>query len=148
MVAAVKWEDGFGTPTTLLSTDLNSLANDTMSAASAEYDNGTNLNTLAWFELVLGSLTPTGTPRVDLYMTKELDGANYEDAPLTGGANQGHLFLGSFPLTTSTSAKRISIGPFLLPPCAIKFYLDNQSNVALAASGNTLKMGVDNYESQ
>ena len=148
MPAAIQWETT-SSITEIMTTALNSLGDNTMSAASTEVNNSTGLDTLAWFELNLASLLPAvNTPRLDLYMTQAPDGTNYEDAPLTGGANQSHLYVGSFPLTISTSAKAVVIGPFLLPPHKLKFYLDNQANVALGSSGNTLDIIVNNYESQ
>ena len=148
MVAAVKWE-GVSTVTSIMTTALNSLADNTMSAASTEVDNSTGLDTVAWFELNLASLLPAvSNPRLDLYVTQAPDGTNYETAPLTGGANQRHMFVGAFPAHIVTATKRVVIGPFLLPPHKLKFYLDNQANVALGASGNTLDIIVNNYESQ
>ncbi|MFQ5433931.1 MAG: hypothetical protein ACE5FD_03560 [Anaerolineae bacterium] len=126
------------------------MANDTISAASTEVANQTNLDTLAWFELnvTFGTAPSDTNPTVDVYMATAPDGTNYETAPLTGGANQGHMFVGSFPIQKVTSAQRIVIGPIALPPTKLKVYLDNQTGQAMAASGNTLDIITDNLEGQ
>lgn len=149
MVAAVNWEAA-GAVSTLLSTELNSLANNAISAASAEFNNEANLDVLAWFELTVDhTVNPSATPPVhDLYMTRALDGTNYESAPVTGGSGQGHLYVGSFRVLANTNVQRIVIGPFLLPPMKLKFYVDNRCGQAMEASGNTLKISTNNLESQ
>lgn len=149
MVAAVKWEAS-PAGAQQLSTELNSLANNTLSAGSAAYDNSANLNVYAWFELnVTFGTNPSDTPpMVDLYAAKSLDGTNYESAPVTGGAGQQHMFLGSFQVLANTSAQRVTLGPVLLPPCKLKFYLDNQTGQSMASSGNTLHVYPNNLESQ
>lgn len=150
MVAAVKWEAA-PSAVTILSTEMNSLANNTPTAASGEYDNSSNLNVYAWFELAVTfasnpSVTP---PMVDLYMTRALDGTNHETGlAASGGANQQHLYLGSFQVLANTSAQRITLGPVLLPPTKLKFYIDNRSGQAMTSSGHTLKMFTANLESQ
>lgn len=149
MPAAVNWEAA-PAGTQVLSTELNSLANNTITAASAAYDNSANLDVYAWFELnVTFGTNPSDTPpMVDLYMARSLDGTNYESAPVTGGAGQQHMFVGSFQVLANTSAQRVTLGPVLLPPCAVKFYLDNQTGQTMAASGNTLHVYPNNLESQ
>lgn len=121
----------------LLTTALNSMADATLSAASTALANQTNLDTHAIIEINLASLTPTGTPYLELYMTKAPDGTNYEEAPIIGGANRNTL-IATLPVPTGAGTKRVQTGLINLPPCPVQFYLGNQLNVALAASGNTL----------
>ena len=149
MVSAVKWQAA-PTVTPIATTQLNSLANNTISAESTVVPNQTNLDTLSWFELnVTYGVAPTDSnPSVDLYAATAPDGTNYETAPLTGGVNQGHMYIGSFPIAKVTTAQRIVIGPFALDPMATKFYLDNQTGQAMAATGNTLDIITDNFEGQ
>ena len=59
MATTHKWT-AQSSQTTVLSTDLNSLANAAYSAASAAFDNTSNLYQWASAELVLASLTPSG----------------------------------------------------------------------------------------
>ena len=147
MVSAVKWQAA-PTVTSIMTTALNSLANNTISAASTVVANQTNLDTLSWFELnvTYGVAPSDANPTVDLYAATAPDGTNYETAPLTGGANQGHMFIGSFPIAKVTSAQRVVIGPFAFDPMTTKFYLDNQTGQAMAATGNTLDIITDNLE--
>jgi hypothetical protein len=150
VVAVVKWEAA-PSAVTILSTEMNSLANNTPTAASSEYDNSSNLNVYAWFELAATfAVSPNGVPpMVDLYMTRALDGTNHETGlAASGGANQQHLYLGSFQVLGNTGAQRITLGPVLLPPSKLKFYIDNRSGQAMTSSGHTLKMYPANLESQ
>lgn len=143
-MADFKWGTGWSTGTSLLTTDLNSLGNNTISAASAAVNNTTNKDQYGYFEVILASLTPAGAAYVGIYMTKSLDATNYEDAPITGGSQRNTL-VASIPLSTTASAKRVmSEYPILLPPYNVKFYLDNRSGVAFAASGNELKIYIGN----
>ncbi len=147
MPSAVNWE-GALSGSEILNTGAT-LANNTMSAASSEVDNSSALDVYAWLELnVTFGTNPSDTPpTVDVYMTRALDGSNYEDAPATGGANQPHLFVGSFTVLANTSAQRIMLGPILLPPCKVKFYCDNQTGQTMS-SGWTLDIYPANLESQ
>ena len=149
MVSAVKWEAA-STVTSIMTTALNSMANNTISAASTEVANETGLDTYYWLELnVTYGVNPSDTaPTVDVYAAQAPDGTNYEIAPLTGGTNQSHMYVGSFPVIASTAAQRVVIGPIVLPPHKTKFYLDNQTGQTMAASGNTLDIVTNNYESQ
>lgn len=126
-----------------LTTELNSLTNGALSAASAAYDNSANLFQYISFELVLTSLTPTGTPACYLYLIESLDGTNYED--LTTSATHAQKW--GFPMSTATAAKRISSGIILLPPFKVKVALLNQAGPTLAASGNALTPYVYNEQS-
>lgn len=119
---------------TALSTDLNTLGNGSLSAASAAINNETGLYSYIVVEIALASLTPTGTPAVNVYIAYSLDGTNFDD-----GSVGEMLLLTPLPLSTGASAKRVSRGPFPLLPLQFKLYVENRSNVAFAASGNTLR---------
>lgn len=149
MPSALQWE-ATSSVTQIMTTALNSLADNTITAASTEVDNSTGLDTYFWLELnvTYGTNPGDAVPTVDVYMTQAPDGTNYESAPLTGGANQGHMFVGAFPVRATTSAQRVVIGPFAMPPHKLKFYLDNQTGQATASSGNTLDIVTNNLEGQ
>ena len=121
----------------LASTILDSLADATLSAASTELDNATNLDPHAFVEINLGSLNPTGAPYLELYIVKAPDGTNYEEAPIIGGTNRNTL-IATIPVPTGTAAKRVISGLILLPPFKVKFYIGNQLNATMAASANTI----------
>lgn len=135
MAVTQSWK-GPDTIATALTTELNSLANAAQSAASSAIDNEGGLFQYLEVELVLASLTPTGTPYCLLYLVKSIDGGtNYED--LTTSAS--HLVIASFPMSTAAAAKRIVVANILIPPVFFKLALQNQAGPALGASGNTVR---------
>lgn len=119
---------------TALSTDLNSLADGSYSAASSAINNETGLDLYLDLELVLASLTPTGQPYCAIFLLPTLDGTNYEDTP-----NASSMPIAIFSFSTATAAKRKMMSNILIPPLSFKLVVLNDMNVALAASGNTLK---------
>jgi len=147
MVSALKWEAA-STSNTLVSSGA-SLSNNTISAASTAYDNKTNLNTYGWLEFTgTFSVAPSDTsPTLDIYFSESADGTNYQDAPLTGGADQGEMHVTSIPIQKVTSAQRIVVGPVALPPNALKAYADNQTGQTLSSAW-TLKLYTNNLEAQ
>ncbi len=135
-----KWN----TPTSIasiLTTELNSLGNNTMCSASADYDNSTNLNIYADIELVLASLSPSAGAYVAVYILEAPDNSNYpaqSDADLRLTTTQ---LLCIIPIgTTASTAQRVTVRNLVLPPSHFKLKLDNQTGVSLNASGNTLKL--------
>jgi len=135
-----KWNTP-GTLTTLLSSGLNSLGNATMSAASSTYANNTNLDLYCDIEVVLASLSPATGAYVAIYIWEAVDGSTFpaqSDADLRLTSSQ--LFVVIPVGTTASTAQRVVARNLLLPPAAIQFKLDNQTGVALNASGNTVKI--------
>src|SRR5690242_11225523 len=111
MATTTKWVAPEATATAL-TTELNSLANGSQSAVSTAIDNETDLYQYVSLELVLASLTPTGTPYCSVYLVASLDGTNYED--LTTSAS--HAVIATFPMSTAVAAKRIVVKNLLIPP--------------------------------
>lgn len=154
MVAAVKWEAA-STKTTIINLG-TTLADNTMSAVGAEYDNSSNLNTKAWFELttsdasaLFDTTSPDDVvPEAILYVTQAPDGSNYENAPLTGGADQEAKRVIAFPIEKNTSHSRIVVGPIDLPPHKLKFYLDGQWGSATLTAEWEVNLYSNNYELQ
>jgi|SRR5215469_3142136 len=136
-----KWSlSGVGL-TSVLTTGLNSLANGSMSAASATYDNSANLDLYVDIEVVLASLSPSAGAFVAIYLLESVDGTNFpaqSDADLRLTTTQ---LLCTIPIgTTAATAQRVVVRNVLLPPAKVQFKLDNQTGVALNASGNTVKI--------
>jgi hypothetical protein len=132
---------------TALSTELNSLANGSYTNASSAIDNETDLYEYLDLELLLASLTPSGSPYCSVYLTKSIDsGTNFEDG---GGATAppGAALICTFDLSTSTGAKRRVMGNLLIPPLQFKLIVLNSSGVSLASSGNTLRYRRHNEQS-
>lgn len=144
-MATVKWS---GSPTsrgTVLTTELNTLANNAFSAAGPAYDNTTNLDRWAWVEFVTGgSITPTTGAVVNVYMIHSPGGTNYDEG--ASANNPGtHTLVAVLPLTVAAGTHRaISTTPFALPPGKVKFILKNQAGVSLSASGNTVTLYTSN----
>ena len=130
--------------TTVLTTELNSLANNTVSALGPVYDNAAAKDVYVDIELHLASLTPTAGGYIALYAALAVDGSTYGDAK----RESMEQLVGIFQLDTAAAVKHRSLKNVMLPPALMKFYLDNQSGVALAASGNTVKINAYEPEVQ
>ena len=128
------------TVTTVLSTGLNSLANNTMSAASSTITNASNLDIYVDVEVLLALLSPTAGAFVALYIWEAVDGTNFpaqSDADLRLTSTQ---LLCTIPIgTTAATAQRVVARNIVIPPGSFQIKLDNQAGVALNASGNTVK---------
>jgi len=147
-MATTKFEAG--SIQTLMTTELNSLANGSGAIASAGYDNGAsgNLYMYGLFEInVTFGTNPTAGNLLNLYIIPAPDGTNYDDAP-TGAspAVPATHYVGGFPVRAVTSAQKIALGLsgyfglVMLPPVPFKGYILNNSGQAFPASGSTLKM--------
>lgn len=123
--------------TTALSTELNSLANTTASAASAAIDNTSNLDLEMEVELVLaaqGAARSTGA-QVYLYIVRSIDGGtNYADA--NSSINDP---VAVFTLDAATTARRETKADIRIPPGLFKLVAFNATGQAFAASGNTIR---------
>ena len=126
--------------TTVLSTGLNSLGNNTMSAASSTISNASNLDMYVDVEVNLASLSPTTGAYVSLYILESVDAINFpaqSDVDLRLTSSQ---LLCVIPIgTTAATAQRVVARNIIIPPGSFQIKLDNQAGVALNASGNTVK---------
>jgi hypothetical protein len=126
--------------TTVLSTGLNSLSNNTMSAASSTISNASSLDMYVDVEVNLASLSPTTGAYVSLYILESVDAINFpaqSDVDLRLTSSQ---LLCVIPIgTTAATAQRVVARNIIIPPGAFQIKLDNQAGVALNASGNTVK---------
>lgn len=118
-----------------LTTELNSLANGSLSSLSAAIDNATDLYQYMSLELNLASLTPVAPNRCDIYLFPSIDGTNYAD----GSISLSQCFLCSILVTTGAGVKLSTAVNLLIPPLKFKLGLYNQTGVSLAASGSTLE---------
>lgn len=137
---AVIKQNPYGTIATVLSTELNSLANNSYSAASAAQGSDTGAaEVYGDFELVIASFTPGSNPVVELYLIRSVDGTNYEDGGGSVAPSQD-AYVGAFQITTGTSAKRAVLRDVPLPPGLWKAVVRNLAGAAFPASGNTLRV--------
>lgn len=150
MASAIKWEAAWVDRSTVLTTELNALANNGICAAGTGYDNTSNLDQYAALELSVDFVSaPTSGGYVNIFLVESLDGTNYSDATTTAGDAGIMRFIGAIPLAAVTAAQRIaSPFTFMLRPGKAKFVLENKSGQAFPASGSTLKLFTTNDEAQ
>lgn len=137
---AIIKQNPYGTIATVLSTELNSLANNAYSAASAAQGSDTGAaEVYGDFELVIASYTPGSNPVVELYLIRSVDGTNFENGGGSVVPSQD-AYVGAFQIATGTGAKRAVLRDVPLPPGLWKAVVRNVTGGAFPASGNTLKV--------
>ena len=129
---------------TLMSTDLNALADDTVNVGGTAIDNTTNRYFYAEFELVLASvdLSAVDNPGVELYLVPSYDGTNYADTGTDGSstAYPPTQYLVAVLGVAETSAAHLAVSPHvMLDPLKFTPVVINKTGAALGATGNTLK---------
>lgn len=130
-----KWMSGSGW-TSLLTTALNSLA-DGARVISGEIDNSSNLYDTLDLDLTLASYTPTGTPIVNVYLLLAGNADGYPDGDASVAVSPKD-YVDFFQVRTGATAKRQTIWGIPIPPGKFKLIIENRTNAAWAASGNTL----------
>lgn len=129
-----------GTLDTLLSTELNSLANNTNAVHASSVTITSSTFVRAELELVVTYGTaPTANSSVLVWLLREVDGTNFED----GGASVTPTRVPDaiFTLRAVTTAQRIIVPIDLPPGTTVRPLVRNDATgQAMAASGNTLKL--------
>lgn len=144
MPTAVKWA-GYTDRGTVLSTELNSLANDAISSLGTALANQTNKDQYATFELsVTFGTAPSTGGYVNLYEVIAPDGTNDGSS---ANAVQMRLVC-AIPVHATTSAQRLHSGLVTLRPARSKYALENKSGQAFPSSGSTVKVFTTNDEIQ
>lgn len=132
-----KW--GAGTDRgTVLTTQLNALADSGTTAIGSEIDNTANLDRFGQAELLVDFVSaPTAESICDLYCVAAPDGSDYPDV-----APPSHSYwVASFQIDDATPAQRILTAIFELPgPWKLKFLLTNRSGQAFPATGSTVRL--------
>jgi hypothetical protein len=134
-MASIKLE--VGAISTVLSTDLNTLASGSSAVTGTALDNGTDLYPWADWELFIDTQgsNRSASPRVDMYFEPIPDGTNAATSTNT------NAFAGTFiPSASATTAQRLVLPRVPIPGYSYHVRLVNQTGQAFAASGNTLKM--------
>ena len=124
---------------TIMSTELNSLADNAGAVSAAQT---TDRLFYADLELVVtfGS-APVAGSLIEVYIARQIDGTNYETYT-TGASGVGPLagYLGGFPLYAVTSAQRIILPQITLAPLDYRLFFLNKSGQAFPSSGSTIKI--------
>ena len=126
-----------------LTTDLNSLANGSASAASAALDNTSNLDLYHDLTLTVaaqGSARSAGAT-VSVYLVMALDGTNYDDVNATTAE-----LVAVFPLDAATTARQATRRDIPVPPGLFKYFVVNNTGQAFAASGSLLEFRAHSIE--
>lgn len=132
----------------ILTTELNALADGSRSAGGTELDNSANLDTYGQLELnVTFATSPDAGGHVKLYMITAPDGTNYSDGSDTVDPGADTWVL-DIPVRAVTSAQRKVTKMFPIPNAKIKFILENQAGFAFPATGSTVELYTSNYEVQ
>ena len=143
------------TGATIMSTELNSLADDGVAIDGADYDNATNEYTEASFLLYCAGFggVPDGGG-IELHAIYKVDGTHYgdsEDGDVAGTAASlvnASTLVGMFTVRAANEDQYLQCMGVPLLPFAVRFALKNTTGQALAASGNTLGIYPYNPEVQ
>ncbi|MCK5609053.1 hypothetical protein KAR91_44675 [Candidatus Pacearchaeota archaeon] len=128
----------------LMTTDLNSLADTAVNVGAVLPDNTSNRYFYAKFELVLASVDLSGkvNPAVELYLVPSYDGTNFADVGTDASTTvypPMQYFVAALGVAETSSAHRAVSTHILLDPVKYTPVVINMTGAALAASGNTLK---------
>jgi hypothetical protein len=137
MATTQKWIRG--TADSILTTELNSLANNSNAVKATAIAPTSSEYTMVEVELyVTFGSTPTANTGISIWFLREIDGTNYEDgsASITPTRNPDVVF----GVRATTNAQRM-IKTCILPPGNFKPLVRNDgTGQALASSGNTVKI--------
>ena len=131
-----------GTNATVVSTELNSLANNSLALSSSAFNNTAgggagDGSPMGELELVVGfSVSPNAYTVVSVWFIRTPDGSNYEDG--ASGTTPGKAPDVVFALRSATSQRIVQ--QCVLPPGNWKVLVKNESGQTLNSTGNTLKL--------
>ncbi len=146
MVANLLWAVGtngyLASAANLLTTELNALANASLTAAGTAIDNSAvNAAIYCDVEFIAGGTWATGTnPYMELWFLRSLDGgSNYEEGSNTVTPGRRANVIIQFRPSV-TIAQRIIVPMVLLPPGHFKPLIKQTTNATLPATGNILRL--------
>jgi hypothetical protein len=120
----------------ILTTELNSLSNGSVSSASSAVDNSSALDLFCDFTFTIATQggTRSAGATVTVLMVQALDGTNYDDVQATCSQ-----VVAVFPLDAATTARQCSVRDVPVPPGLYKLAILNSTGQAFASSGNILE---------
>jgi hypothetical protein len=127
---------------TIMSTDLNSLATG-VRVLSAAWDNSSNLDLLANFELYIPTLATApvdGELIADLWLFASVDGTNYPTAAQTSLDPPTKYYVGSFFAVGTGTGQRMHLYGIPIFPALQKVLIRNKDATSWTATLNTLKV--------
>lgn len=142
-----KWQSPGISPTSYLTTELNSLANAGMKLGAAINPSEAMLVN---FELTLntqGSARSSGA-RVDFYIIESLDDGTTYQYGSDSLAPSAHCFVGSIIFDAATTARVGVLMGVPINPGRQKVMVVNNTGQAFASSGNVLKYSLHSYSSE
>lgn len=144
MMATTKHKAYRATVANALTTEMNSLANNGNTAASATIDNTTNLD--LYHDLTLNvaaqAANRTAGASIVVYLIMALDGTTFDATNETTAE-----VVAVFPLDGSQSAARqLTRRDIPIPPGLFKYFVRNITGQTLAASGNILEYRAHSVE--
>jgi hypothetical protein len=123
------WQD-------VLTSQLNSLANNAFCTPSDAQSFATGLHKWMWLSISLGSINPSGYPYIEVHFLplNRSGGSTYDD-------RSAATHLCNIDVTTGSSAKYASIARAIeIPGIDGKFVVGNRTGQTFAASGNVLSI--------
>lgn len=137
-----------------MTTELDSLANNSVAYASTIFDNTINRDTDAWFSVTLGSATPSqNAPVLDVYLLPlNADGQTYGDAPAGAPGTQSTTIpswgykAATISFRSSTTAAALTGTakvPAELGPMKYLIAVVDALGSALNSTGNTLQISTN-----
>lgn len=127
------------TLTTVMSTELNSLASNSGVSSASAYDNSTNLDMYVDIEVFLAAFSPNNSlgPQLLITFGESVDGTNF---PAANNSHGDFELVTTLPIgKTASTAQRVVVKNVIIPPAKFLVNLFNLTGSALAASGNTVK---------
>ncbi len=139
-MSTVKWAAGWTSRSTVLTTELNALANGSRTAVGTEINNATNLDQYGKLELAVDFVSaPSAGAYVNVYALTAADGTNYEDGS-SSLAPGSQCLVARIEVQAVTPAQRLTSQRFALDPAKTKFILENQTGQPFPATGSTLTL--------
>ncbi len=142
MANKVLWDAALASRGNALASELNSLANGSVSGLSGSgtgvaIDNATNLDQYGLFRLsVTFGSSPSSGGYVNVYEVIQADGSAYGSSAATVQMR----FICSIQVNASTSAQVLDSPLVPLRPASSKYALENKTGVSFPASGSTLAL--------
>lgn len=145
-MATEKWIAGSGvgfTWTSLMTTELNSIASGNAILGGTAVSNQTALDLFCDFSIVLASAAFVAPNFMGIYLYPlNDDNSSYGDGRFgssAAGPPPSSYAVGTIGIVAATQAQTGTLCGIVMPPGTWKPVLYNQGGVALASSGNTLK---------